>query len=89
MSRSLSNEKSLGTDPRKVQNFRNPTDLMIPRHHLLKIEAIEQLPLVAIEPPHHRPISQLPASLRRNHDSAMASKRLLQQNRPDTAPAGR
>jgi hypothetical protein len=43
---------------------------------------MEQLPLVTIEPPHHRPISQKAASLRPNHDSALAAKRLLQQNRP-------
>jgi hypothetical protein len=29
---------------------------MICRHDLLKIEAIEQLPLIPIKPSHHRPI---------------------------------
>jgi hypothetical protein len=48
----------LGMDPRQVQNSRNPPDLMITRNGLLEVEAIEQLPLVPIEPPHHRPISQ-------------------------------
>jgi hypothetical protein len=40
------------------------------------------LGLIPIEPPHHRPISQKAALTRPNHDSAVASKRLLQQNRP-------
>ena len=44
--------------PRKVQNLCNPPDLMILRNGLLKIEAIEQLPLVSVLPTHHRPISQ-------------------------------
>jgi hypothetical protein len=72
-------------DPRKVQDCCNPPDLMILRHGLLEIEAIEQLPLISVLPTHHRPISQKPASPRPNHDSATASKRLLQQNRPDSA----
>jgi hypothetical protein len=49
------------------------------RDDLLEIEAIEQLPLVPIEPPHHRSISQKAALTRPNHDSAAAAKRLLQQ----------
>jgi hypothetical protein len=61
-------------------DFRNAPDLMITWNDLIKVEAIEQLPLVRIEPPHHRPISQKAASPRPNHGSA-ASKRLLQQNR--------
>src|SRR6516225_9144826 len=72
----------LATHPGKVQDFRNAPDLMITGNGLLEVEAIEQLPLVPIEPPHHRPISQKAASPRPNHDSAAASKRLLQQNRP-------
>jgi hypothetical protein len=34
-----------------------------------RVEAIEQLPLVPIEPPHHRPISKKASSPRPNHDS--------------------
>src|SRR6516225_4922165 len=75
----------LATHPGKVQDFRNAPDLMITGNGLLEVEAIEQLPLVPIEPPHHRPISQKAASPRPNHDSAAASKRLLQQNRPTAA----
>jgi hypothetical protein len=59
-------------DPRKVQDFRNPSGLMILRNGLLEIEAIEQLPLVPIEPSHHRSISQKPTSPPRNHDSAIS-----------------
>jgi hypothetical protein len=69
-------------NPRKVQDVRNPPDLMILRNDILEIEAIEQLPLVPIAPPHHRPISQKAASTPPNHDSVATSKRLLQQNRP-------
>jgi len=69
-------------DPRQVQHSSNLPDLMIVRNGLLEVEAIEQLPLVPIEPPHHRPISQKAASPQPNHDSVAASKRLLQQNRP-------
>jgi hypothetical protein len=61
-------------DPRQVQDSRNPPDLMILRNDLLEVEAIEQLPLVPIDPPHHRPISQKAASLLPNHDSAIAAK---------------
>jgi hypothetical protein len=74
-------------NPRKVQDFRNPPDLMILRNDLFEIKAIEQLPLVPIEPPHHRLISQKAASPRPNHDSAMVSNRLLQKNRPESAAA--
>jgi hypothetical protein len=73
----------LGMDPRQVQHSRNPPDLMIIRNGLLEVEAIEQLPLVPNEPHHHRSISQKAASPRPNHDSAVAAKRLLQQNRPE------
>jgi hypothetical protein len=38
-------------NPRKVQDSRNPPDLMILGNGLLEIEAIEQLSLVSIEPP--------------------------------------
>jgi hypothetical protein len=72
-------------DPRQVQHSRNPTNLMILRYDLLEIEAIEQLPLVPIEPPHHHSISQKAALTRPNHDSAAVAKRLLQQNRPKAA----
>ena len=61
---------------------------MITGNGLLEVEAIEQLPLVPIEPTHHRPISQKAASPRPNHDSAAPSKRLLQQNRPGADSRG-
>jgi hypothetical protein len=56
-------------DPRKIQDFRNPPDLMILRNRLLEVEAIEQLPLVPIDPPHHRPVSQNARVTAMNHDS--------------------
>jgi hypothetical protein len=56
-------------DPRKIQDFRNPPDLMILRNRLLKVEAIEQLPLVPIDPPHHCPVSQNASVTAMNHDS--------------------
>jgi hypothetical protein len=68
-------------DPRQVQDFSNPPNLMITRNGLLEVEATEQLPLIPIEPSHHRSISLKAASPHPNHDSAEASKRLLQQNR--------
>jgi hypothetical protein len=77
--------RQLRMNPGQIQDFCNPPDLVILRNGLLEIEAIEQLALIPIEPPHHRPISQKAVLTRPNHDSAAASKRLLQQNRPITA----
>jgi hypothetical protein len=46
---------------------------MIFRNDLLEIEAIEKLPLVSIEPPHHRSLPPMPASRRPNHCSSKNS----------------
>ncbi len=46
---------------------------MIFRNDLLEIEAIEKLPLVPIEPPHHRSLPPMSASQRPNHCSSKNS----------------
>jgi hypothetical protein len=43
--------------PVAQQDFRNPPDLMIQRNRHCKIEAVEELPLIPVEPTHHCPIS--------------------------------
>ena len=55
---------------------------MIVRHDLIEAERIEQLPLLLIEPPHHRSPPSIAASARGNQRSTAAINRLLQQNRP-------
>jgi hypothetical protein len=52
MARWANSGGQLGIDPRRVQDFCNPPNLMILRNGLLEIEAIEQLPLVPVELPH-------------------------------------
>ena len=46
--------RQLGVHPGQVQHGRDLAHAVIVRHHLIEAERIEQLPLVLVEPPHHR-----------------------------------
>ena len=73
--------RQLGVHPGQVQHGSDLAHAVIVRHDLIEAERIEQLPLIPVEPPHHR---QPP---RRHHLSAGESRfaahsnGLLQQNR--------
>jgi len=57
---------------------------MIGRNHVIEMELIEQLALIALQPPHHRKPPPLNGA---GTESLFAanSNRLLQQNRPKIA----
>src|SRR5262245_18547423 len=59
--------------PRKVQHSGDLADLVIIRNDFIEAERIEKLPLVPVEPPHHRSPPQRIASERRNHRSRKPS----------------
>ena len=61
--------RQLGVHPRQVQHGGDLAHAVIVRHHLIEAERIEQLPLVLLEPPHHRPPPLLIASGAVNHGS--------------------
>src|SRR5262245_62172647 len=65
--------RQLSTDPRQVENRSYLANQMIVRNGLFKTESIKQLPLVLIEPPHHRPSPQRIASQQPNHRSRKPS----------------
>ena len=73
--------RQLAMHPGQVEHSGDLAHAMIVRNHLLKAERIEQLPLVVVEPPHHRPPPR--ASHQSDGESRFAdrSNRLLQQNR--------
>src|SRR5262245_56185596 len=54
-------------DPGQVEDGADLANQMIVRHHLIEAELVEQLPLVSIEPPHHRPSPSRIARGKRNH----------------------
>jgi hypothetical protein len=55
---------------------------VIARHRLIVVERIEKLPLVLIEPPHHRKPPLLSRLAHRESRFAADGNRLLQQNLP-------
>src|SRR5262249_36517944 len=59
--------------PGKVQHSGDLAHLVIIRNDLFEAERIEKLPLVPVEPPHHRSPPQRIASERRNHRSRKPS----------------
>src|SRR6266700_3920304 len=65
--------RQLGPNPRQIENTRNGPNLVIVRHHLFKIERIEQLPLILAAPPHHYTPPPMIASAQRNHCSTATS----------------
>ncbi len=65
--------RQLAVHPRQVEDSRDGPHLIIFRNDLLEIEAIEKLPLVPIQPPHHRSLPPMSASQRPNHCSSKNS----------------
>src|SRR5262249_14688721 len=65
--------RQLCVHPGKVQHSGDLTDLVIIRNDLIEAERIEKLPLVPVEPPHHRSPPQRIASERPNHRSRKPS----------------
>src|ERR1700731_1616659 len=65
--------RKLAIDPRQIEHRCNRTHLVIVRHHLFKAERIKQLPLILLQPPHHRPFPPLTASTSGNHCSQKPS----------------
>src|SRR5262245_17897909 len=45
--------RKLGVHPRQIQNRIDPANQMIGRNHVIEMELIEQLALIALQPPHH------------------------------------
>ncbi len=80
--------RQLAVHPRQVQHGSDLAHAMIARDDVLKAERIEQLPLVVLEPPHHRQ-PPLPRRLaRRESRFAAHGNRLPQQNLPVAASRG-
>src|SRR5262249_52583899 len=65
--------RQLCARPGKVQHSGDLADVVIIGNHLIEAERIEKLPLVLVEPPHHRSPPQRIASERRNHRSRKPS----------------
>src|SRR5258707_529878 len=59
--------------PRQVEHRRDLADRVIIRHRVSKAERIEKLPLIVVEPPHHRPPPQKIVLETRNHRSTKTS----------------
>src|SRR5262249_35260325 len=83
--------RQLCVHPGKVQHSGDLADLVIIRNGLIEAERIEKLPLVPVEPPHHRSPPQRIASERRNHRSrkpstTFATKSALSGRRSMSAP---
>jgi hypothetical protein len=47
--------RKLRVDPGQVEDGADLANQVIVRNHLTEAELVEQLPLISIEPPHHRP----------------------------------
>src|SRR5262249_48638575 len=62
---------------------------MIRRHSLVEIKRLKELLLSTVSPPHHGPTPANHLSIRRNHDSPVASTRVLQHIPPKSGPASR
>src|SRR5262245_29465155 len=71
--RGASSRRQLCVYPGKVQHSGDLAHLVIIRNDLFEAERIEKLPLVPVEPPHHRSPPQRIASERRNHRSRKPS----------------
>jgi hypothetical protein len=48
-------QSKLIINPGKIEHRRDLADQMIVRNRFIQIERIEQLPLILLEPPPHRP----------------------------------
>src|SRR5262249_21914909 len=59
--------RKLRMDPGQVEDGADLANQMIVRHHLIETDLVKQLPLVSIEPPHHRPSPSRIARGKRNH----------------------
>jgi hypothetical protein len=56
--------RQLGVHPRQIQNRIDLAHQMIGRNNVVEMELIEQLALIALQPPHHRqppPLNVVPA----------------------------
>jgi hypothetical protein len=73
--------RKLGVHPRQIQNRIDLAHEMIGRNNVIEMELIEQLALIALQPPHHRKPPPLNSA---GTESLFAanSNRLLQQNLP-------
>ena len=69
--------------PAQIKHACNLANEMIIRHRFIKIESVEELLLIPLQPTHHRKAPVIPASGRRNHCSQENSTRVLQHNRPN------
>src|SRR5262245_9699582 len=76
--------RQLGVDPRQIKYGVDYAHRMISGNSIIEVELVEQLALIALQPPHHcKPLPQCGATT----ESLFAddSNGLLQQNRPQPA----